>query len=309
MYLATIYCLPFLRDSIVKVNINHLKKFYNYFINTFVLLFIITALIEGKAVYEEMAGGRYYYNGFVISHQFSYFSVLFGFILLKNKQNLKASIVFILALSVGNRISYLLLISVFYLYVENKYDKGFLGNKLLRAVSFVVLLLLILFVVMLCINTSWGTVSNLLIEDDYRDFTSGRSLFWYNGLDKLLKLNFFSFNSWFGFGPDSVEVLASKLYDNHFWMHNDFMQIWYCYGFVGLALYSHGLYLLVKEFKTLSILWPILLTSMLNGFYTYGALQIFIMLIYIYIVKVHFSKKNIFLTKRNQIEYVPRLVK
>ncbi len=288
LYLATMYSSKYLINNLSKVSYDSLYIFFKYFTIVFVTCFIVTAALQGKAVYSSLEGSqRVYYNGFVISHQFSYFSILLAFIFLKFKKYFSVAILLVLALLVGNRISYLALLASLIIYLEG--NKSFLITHAIRKLS-VVILSLSIFVLIYYIFWepifSWKNVSNVLMNQNYRDFTSGRSLFWYNGLLETIKHPILSSQFLIGNGPDSVEILANRLYGQYFWMHNDFMQVYYCYGLLGISLYIHGLYLFSKISKSKSIFWFILVTAFFNGFYTYGALQLIIMLIIVYKLRI-----------------------
>ncbi|NBA85278.1 hypothetical protein GVN16_05870 [Emticicia sp. CRIBPO] len=290
LYLATLYCSKDLIRNLSKVSQNDLFIFFKYFTVLFVGCFIVTAAIEGKAVYSSFEGtDRFYYNGFVISHQFSYFTILLAFIFLKFKKYLWVILLITMSLIVGNRISYLALAASFIIYLEGN-NNIVIRASIKRASLFVFFLLLsmIFYYTFLEPIFNWNNVSNVLMDQDYRNFTSGRSLFWYNGLSEINKNPVLSFKFILGQGPDSVEILANKLYGQYYWMHNDFMQVYFCYGLVGMALYLHALYFFSKVSKSRSIFWFILITAMLNGFYTYGALQLIIMLIIIYKLNVKY---------------------
>ena len=270
-------------------------KFVKWFAVTFVVAFIITALIEGKKIDNSGDQERSYYNGFIISHQFSYFAILLAFIFARFGKWSAAIGLILMALLVGNRTSYIILFFSFVMYLEASelnFFKSFSKKSSKLALAISALALIYFFYINPILN--WRSISDFLLDSDNRDFTSGRSLFWYNGLDALLKLNFFSFNTFFGFGPAGVEILSSKLYNENFWMHNDFLQIYYCYGLVGITMYFYGLIYFVKKIKSSSVIWLVLFTAFFNGFYTYGAIQLLTMTALIFIVNSNNMKAKTF---------------
>ena len=112
--------------------------------------------------------------------------------------------------------------------------------------------------------------------DPLASFTSGRSIFWQYDILTMLKNNLL--NILFGNGVNYLFKINYSQFGNPLWAHNDFIQIFSDYGFVGLLLYFKMFRLLFKKtFKgnkisgiammMLIIIWAF--NAFFNMFYTY----------------------------------------
>lgn len=287
-FLACLYSIKTLANEFDKIDYEVLRKFFYWFAIIFVALFFITAVINGKKyVLESGEIEREYFNGFVISHQFSYYVILLAFIFLKYEKWLLSLILIILSLIVGNRICILIILSGYFFYIEDR--KNLFIAKLASFIGKLVLLIAVVlpfyFTIISPATLSWRAISSFLLDNNTIEFTSSRSIFWYDAINSLRSVNLFSPEFFFGLGPDSVNALTLQELGISVWMHNDFLQIYYCFGFVGICLYLHALYFFAKSLKSLNVVWIIVAAAAFNGFYNYGVIQLVIMLVAISKIK------------------------
>lgn len=293
LYLSALFSSKYLLQGVENITAKDAYKFFSWFTSIYVIAFIITALMTGKVVTESKYDTRAYYNGFVISHLFSYMTILFAFVFLKFKKWVPFVFLCVLALSVGNRTSFFVMAAAALIYFEG--NGNLFVKKTVRISSYVVAIAIVFILFYSIFISEYLTNTKILYilsNPEYISLTSGRSYFWYFGIIEMNKAALFSFESIFGRGPASVQLLLYDMLKVKLWMHNDFMQIIYCYGLFGIGLTAYGLYYFLKVLKTTSVIWFIIIASMINGFYTYDALQLLIMMTII--LRLNTKKTNTF---------------
>ncbi|MBD1393329.1 O-antigen ligase family protein [Mucilaginibacter glaciei] len=282
MYLATLFSSKYILNSVQKIDTKLMNSFFTWVAYIFTLAFVITAAIKGPTVNDLGYDKRSYYNGFVISHQFSYFAILFAMIFFKYKKWPQGIVLCIMAVSVGNRTSFLILAAALVMFAEGlqiAYIKKMI--KIGSIALFAIVSTVLLYSIYISEYLSYNKLMYILADPEHIKSTSGRSMFWHNGLLEIVKRPFLDFDWIFGQGPASVEVLSLRLYNVPFWMHNDYMQMLFCYGIFGIILFVLGITYFSKVNKTYSAVWFVIVAGVVNGFYTYGALPLLMMMVVI----------------------------
>ena len=102
--------------------------------------------------------------------------------------------------------------------------------------------------------------------------SSGRTTFWLHYMEDLGS-GYFSYGQIIhGNGPASTPAYNAA-YSIEVWMHNDFLDLLFCLGVVGLLLYLLAMVLVSIRLKLPFFLF-FALAAMLNGFFLYCSVQI-----------------------------------
>jgi len=226
-------------------------------------------------------------KGFLISHSFGYFLAAFSFYFAYRRKVFWVVLYTILCLFFSRRTNICLCLIAWLYYLHNMVNRKY----------FIVFLLVILLIFIAYINTliMFSDFAFSLDPSDREsaEFTSGRSTFWGT---YFLYVQSGHMNLWdflIGFGPSSSRFFNESYSGLRVWMHNDFIDLAYCTGILGLALY------VIAIFKCCSsnnhwLLAFILIAANLNGFILYQAYPV----IYIFSLikgfkKYGFSEKKV----------------
>lgn len=202
-------------------------------------------------------------KGFLISHAFGYYLSALTMYYAYRKKILYMVILSILCFLFSRR-TVVLMCALGWLYYLNER----FGKK-----TTIIASVLLVFVAITYMGTTayFGDFSFSLDPDDNESaaFTSGRSRFW--GTFVYFKLLSGRMPIWeylLGDGPATSRNFNEIYSGIKVWMHNDFFDILYCLGIVGLILYVYAIY---RSCKKLGLYFGIflLLSANLNGFMLY----------------------------------------
>lgn len=184
--------------------------------------------------------GRGDIRGVYIAHVFTYYCLIFSLYYIYRRRYINAFLILILCILLGRRTTlFLALINLFILFRSY-------SNKYVRILGWSVALFFCFWGGMKLlpdiISNSGQDVSlkSYKIIDDGGEsnaISNGRSVIWYYMMEELDRTPFLSVKSILGRGPMSSVEYNRQLTGNAIWMHNDFFDILFCLGYLGLVLY------------------------------------------------------------------------
>ena len=286
----------------VAVNHDDVKRFERYllkFAYVFVVIYFITVALKGVTYKESYFEVRGYLDGFIISHSYAYYITIIGFYFLYKKFYIHAAIILSTTIFTGTR-SGLILIALVFTSFYFRSQTGII-KKLFKLSVIGVVLLTILFSLRSYskpLNDVLSTFDNFSItsfslvseEQDSVLFTAGRSVLWFFALEDISDRSFSTLPFYFGKGPLSAEDFNEERFDLRIWMHNDFIHILFCYGLTGLILYIYSIVSFVRMRKAAFLLFFVIATANINGFFKYDVLQLMIIITLYYISETNTRK-------------------
>lgn len=205
-------------------------------------------------------------KGFIISHAYGYYLATFAFYFAYRKKIIWVIILTMLCYFFARRTN-LLIISFSWLYM----GYSMYGKKI-----YYVLVPIFAYVAFKVFNSAY--MGEFAFSLDTRDtesiaFTSGRSRFWGTFLELYTSGNM-SFKEYLlGMGPASSFDFNLTHAGLRVWMHNDFVDLLFCMGIIGLSIY---VLLLYKQILKLGIYFAsfAIIAGMINGFVIYSTLPV-----------------------------------
>lgn len=259
------------------LNIKRIDKFIIWFSFFFILTYLLSVYVNPHANRVGGMGTRIYYEGFMISHEFSYYCAILSLYLLFRKPWFYALPVILIGISVGARSGVLLIgLSLFYFI----YQKYYRSRRVVARLPFV--LLSIGLVVVVVFNLRVEAIH--LVEDLYRevllgervttnDFASGRTIILYFFIYEVLNTGF-GLGNIVGRGPNSSVLFNDANIGNAIWMHNDFLEVFFTFGALGLTFFLYLIVNLVFKQRSWYLLFFILIAAVTNGFIYYNVAQV-----------------------------------
>ena len=254
--------LPFVKNKVLNVKMNRIIILFIFMIVIGQLLTIDNPMSFIRLNYNSLEENALEQKGFLISHAFGYYLATFV-MYFAYKKNIKAIIVLTLLCFFFTRRTNVLLCGFgWFYYIYERYGLKMMIISLSCAV--------ILCISYLGASTYLGNFAFSLdpTDSDSAAFTSGRTRFWGSYI-VYLQSGLMNFHEYlFGFGPASSRDFNEVYAGLKVWMHNDFFDIAYCLGFIGLILY---VYVIVKVAKALGWMFFIfiLVAANINGFMLY----------------------------------------
>jgi hypothetical protein len=213
------------------------------------IIFEISSQFASKVIIDEYYGiERNYKDGFVISHLAAYYFGVSAFFLWKFKKRWLSVILCMYILTLGARIGlvYILIgIMVLFLYKVNRQLLNFIWKYrvlIFSSLSFTIFLLI-------AYSLSSSNMENLMV------FTSGRSYFQANGILHILN-DGISIDNLIGRGPKASNRLNEQFIGAPIWMHNDFLDIAFNLGVIGLLAYLISTFNYFNNVKNFSGVTP-----------------------------------------------------
>lgn len=272
------------RDKIATISKN------NTFIEIFSILFIGLFILSGPfVIHNSQADQRVYLEGFLIPHHIAYYTAILGYFCLNRGKNILGLIILGFGVLTGSRTGLILAILTLIFSIKANFKLEYLLSKhKIKHLS--IILLLVSIVSVICyllfhniINTQLKYFVNSFKDatlstdaSSQKSFTSYRSIIWISLFDDYLK-NPFDLFYFLGHGPISSMSFNKSRLGIEIWMHNDFFDILYCYGYLGCSLFIYTIYKLIKSTKSFYLLLFILISATLNGFIFYDSTQILLL--------------------------------
>lgn len=286
------------RNQIVIVSSK--DKFFEIFSIFFITIF---ALSIPFVIPNSEVDNRLYLNGFLAPHHFAYYTAILGYFCLSRKKTILGLIILGFGVLSGSRTGVILAFLSLLFSFNNVFS---VKSFLLFLFSVIIVLTISYFSFNEFIKTQLGYFqgsfsSATLSFDAYsqKSFTSYRSIVWLNLLNDFLK-NPLDLYNFIGHGPKSSMSFNETKLGVAIWMHNDFFDIFYCYGYVGLSLFTYSIYKLIKSTKSFFLLIFILISSNINGFMTYDVTQILLVATIVILGKVNSNRYKVILTPKNK---------
>ncbi|NDY74288.1 hypothetical protein [Desulfobacter hydrogenophilus] len=264
----------------------------------FVLCYFFTAMWGEYYFVTNINAHKNMILGFIWPHGFGYFTALLGMILVANGAPFFALMIMFCGLLVGSRTAFLVtLLGIIYLiiYILRFVDEP---SNFKKRVAFRGLLILIMsmgsFGIFFFVWVHYDDIFFLqrmvltfsLIEFDvdfsspaWVELTSGRSIFWSQITEYFFEKNRIS-GSWiWGLSPEIIRILNKNSFGLSIWMHNDWLQALYAFGFLGFIFYVVGIIRFITRLNfSFFALSFVLFTSILNGLYPYMGISILYLL-------------------------------
>lgn len=272
-----IYCLLLFRNvSYKKIDLKYTDRFIVTFSYVFLIIYIVTIYLHPSGI--RIGGERIYLQGFMIPHEFSYQCSILIIYLLWRKPFIYSVPLIITGLAAGARSGALLIIFslVYYLFFVKM--KKIKANKrlVLYTIITICLLLFLLFYIEVINETANRTFLELASGsyDKKQDFSSGRTVVWYFAINDIISSGL-SYLNLIGRGPNSSFYFNELMVGNHIWMHNDFVEIIFSLGIIGLFIYLYALFKFYKSCNwNLYIIFFISFSAITNGFFYYNVIQV-----------------------------------
>jgi len=285
------------RDQIVKISLNN--GFFEVFSILFMGIFALSIVFVTPNSNEE---DRLYLDGFITAHQFSYYAAILGYFWLSKKKFILGLIILVFGLLSGSRTGLILVLLAFLFSLDFK-----LNSKKLIILFFSAII--ISSIAYISINQlfrtqldyysdSFGSATPSFDEVSQQKFTSYRSIIFFNFFDYFQK-NYLNVYSFIGNGPKSSLSFNEAKLGVALWMHNDILDVLYCYGYIGLSLYVYFIYKLIRSTKSFFLFFFILISSIINGFMTYDVTQMLLIATIIIVEKKNNIKSDTVLTINN----------
>lgn len=263
-----LYIIPKIDFSKVKPDL--LKRHLSIFSLVFVVIYEIsshyarTHVNESDAFFDVV---REYKEGFVISHFATYYLGALGLMLFLLKSRYLALGLWFYSFSLGARIGivYIALAIAIIILVNFKFIHDYIYK-------FRYIVLLLIGVVITAIAQriiALQGVEALMV------YTSGRSVFWIFAINDILT-DGLNVANLIGRGPGSTIMLNMSKLGAKIWMHNDFIEIMYTFGVVGLSVYLSSFIIYFKKVRSIYLFLVFFLSAFFNGFMTYDPLFIIV---------------------------------
>ena len=279
----------FSRHEIETDELQKYDRFFLYFAYSFALMYLISVYafkgITLQRTTESITTRREWSNGFIIGHAYAYYAVVLGYYLMRRYSLAVALPIFLSSLVSGTRTGLVILFGTLLIHIVQK------QKRLLPILSRLAVFLCVVFLVITILRQFIAPLDSALATFEnsrltafslYRpdsqtiEFTAGRLVLWTAAFADMRQSGLASRETILGRGPMAAQEANLRKFHNGLWMHNDFIQIVYCFGLLGLALYLFSLSKIVHFRNILVLYFLILSAASINGFYKYAALQIII---------------------------------
>ncbi|GHT76235.1 hypothetical protein FACS189463_0910 [Bacteroidia bacterium] len=270
---ACLYGLNKLDIDLERFNIRHI--FINFFL--FLFCYIISINVSGQT-YD----GRVYYDGFIIAHHYAYVAAFFGYFLILQQKTWIGIAVVLSGALVGTR-SGLLVCAIPFIHLAKQYFNQSAGSKIQKAVLLSVICIIGLgatfFLFQKQITPTINTFKTLSVEsivendeEELSDFSASRTILWALMFTQVEE-DGFTLPNITGRGPASSKDFLEENFNARLWMHNDFLDIFFCWGALGVGIYIFCICCYYRQTKDIYFLLMLLIATLTNGFFPYIAIQ------------------------------------
>lgn len=270
-------------------------KFFLRFSYIYMIIYFITVPIAGLRIeFDYLGNERIYYYGFIIGHAYGYYAIILSYYLLHRFHYLWSFPIILSTYFSGARSVLVILLYTISIYTINHIKIHFITVKKLILIMMVIIITLIAAVKYIK-PFSFVYESTLQIlqkgTDIFSDsegvrLTAGRTYIIKMGFNEISTFNFKEIL--FGRGPLSAEKYLSS-FTSLGWFHNDFLQIFYCYGTIGVILLIYSLTTFVIQNRSYFIIGIFFIASFTNGFYLYDPTQIIIILVLVNLINKYYQ--------------------
>lgn len=211
---------------------------------------------------------RVYKEGFVLSHTACYYLSVLGYFLYLLRVRFLSICLWLYVITLGARVGFIyIFIAVIMLFIGHFpfLSKAMYKNKysLWGGIIFS------LFVGGSIVIQKVGT-EGLMV------FTSGRSVFWMNAWNTIYRSGY-SWINFFGRGPKYSVIFNERTFGLKIWMHNDFIDILFNVGVIGLVIYLSAYIYYFNRVNAMFLFMVFTFTAIFNGFMSYDPLFIILL--------------------------------
>lgn len=226
-------------------------------------------------------------KGFLISHAFGYYLAAFAMYYAFRKKVFNLTVLTLLCFFFSRRTVVLLCLLGWFYYFKERY-----GKKKALIISSIAIVFIVSYI---GFTTYFGNFAFSLdpYDSESASFTSGRSRFWGSFIYfKLLNSNTPLNEIIFGAGPASSRDFNLQYCGIDVWMHNDFFDLLFCLGIIGLAIY---IYALISSCKQLGWYFGVfvLIAANMNGFMLYQTFPIIYLFVIIKSIECYNNRNGI----------------
>tara|TARA_B110000238_G_scaffold191183_1_gene225123 strand:+ start:1095 stop:2234 length:1140 start_codon:yes stop_codon:yes gene_type:complete len=265
----SLYVFPFLK--LKNINEKQILKFVTLLCYSIIVCYYFTSVMT-----ENIDSTRYYFKGFIIPHQFSYFMSIFVYFFFNKRKYYLAIIPIIYTFYVGTRTGLVLIVFIiivhFYSSLKTINVKTFTKVIFFIGLIFVPILSFENPIKKQLTNTfdllNISSISSSSDSQEATDFTSNRNYLIIIGLTKIANEGDSTLNI-FGRGPRSSYIFIEDTLNWKIWFHNDFLEIVFSLGFLHFFLYLYLIYNYSKRTKSFFFLFFVLISGLTNGFFFY----------------------------------------
>lgn len=262
------------------------------------LIILLYYIFSRERFYED----RIYIVGFVIPHAFSYYCVAFAFFLMSIKRPLFSFIVLIFGVFVGARAGLLgaVLVCCYYFF-------GLATKKKIK-ITIISIAMLVCFMPLVSgifADSNLGITINKTLES-FGSFNSAnksssddtRTILFNNMLLKATS-DGIGIENLFGRGPRSSYEYNERTLGLELWMHNDFAEVFFTLGIIGLFIYIYCLVYYYRTYRNIFSLLIIVVFGLTNGFFPYIPLT---MILFFHLIDLRARKKVLQTTKSKALQ-------
>lgn len=226
-------------------------------------------------------------KGFLISHAFGYYLAAFAMYYAYRKKVFNLTVLTLLCFFFSRRTVVLLCLLGWFYYFKERF-----GKKKALIISSIAIVIIVSYI---GFNTYFGNFAFSLdpYDSESASFTSGRSRFWGSFIYfKLLNSNTPLNEIIFGAGPASSRDFNLQYCGLNVWMHNDFFDLLFCLGIIGLAIY---IYAFISSCKQLGWYFGVfvLIAANMNGFMLYQTFPIIYLFVIIKSIECYNNRNGI----------------
>ncbi len=259
-----LYLLP--KCDYSEIDLLELRKHLIWFFVGFVILYELSTPFASKIIISEYYDiERKYRDGFVISHLAAYYLGVLGFFMFRLGDRWVARSLWVYVLTLGARIGIIYIIISLIIIIL--YTIPSASNRISKFKYWIICGIIFMF------STIIGYVVDRYGSEVLMVFTSGRSYFQLQALEQIIN-DGISIENILGRGPKASNRFNLDSVGIAIWMHNDFLDILFNIGILGLIIYLKSFINYFKQIKALNLFFIFFLTAFLNGFMTYDALYI-----------------------------------
>lgn len=225
-------------------------------------------------------------KGFLISHAFGYYLASLTMYFAYRKKVMYMIVLSFLCFFFSRRTVVMMCALGWFYYFRERF-----GYKKALIVASVIGVLLVTYI---GANAYFGDFTFSLdpYDNDSASFTSGRSRFWGSFIYfKLLQGNISFEELFYGAGPASSRNFNLQYCGIEVWMHNDFFDILFCLGILGVGIYICAILVSSKKLGIYFCLF-LLLSANLNGFMLYQTFPVVYLFSVIKAIEQNFIIKN-----------------
>ncbi len=252
------------------ISVQKVRRHLLIFVSIFIIVYEISVPYAKKRLVDDIYNDvhRVYKDGFVICHVAAYYLGVAGYFLFLLRRKIIAVLLWLYVLTLGARIAAvyaLVAVIVLCISIFPKFYRSLFKYRYLLLLSIVICFTMATFYALKKIG-----IEGLVV------FTSGRTVFWVDGLLEIYRDGYGLLNV-LGRGPEYSIIFNKEHVGIPVWMHNDYLDIVFNLGIVGLSAYLFAFYNYFRKIKSLYLLLAFVFAAFFNGFLYYDPLFVILL--------------------------------